>query len=54
VEQRGKTLFVSLQAAEARVLDLLAEVGRRWPVLHFEVTGARLEDVFVQALQQDE
>jgi len=53
-EQQGETLQLSVRAAEAKVLELLAEIARRWPVVHFEVTGASLEDVFVGILSQKE
>ena len=53
-EQQGETLQLSVRAAEAKVLELLAEIARRWPVVHFEVTGASLEDVFVGILSKKE
>jgi ABC-2 type transport system ATP-binding protein len=53
-EQQGETLQLCVRAAEAKVLELLAEIARRWPVVHFEVTGASLEDVFVGILSKKE
>jgi ABC-2 type transport system ATP-binding protein len=53
-EQQGETLQLSVRAAEVKVLELLAEIARRWPVVHFEVTGASLEDVFVGILSKKE
>jgi len=54
VEQHGSTLGLSVRAGEAKILELLSEVARRWPIVHFEVTGASLEDVFVGILSQEE
>jgi ABC-2 type transport system ATP-binding protein len=53
-EQQGDTVRLCVRAAEAKVLELLAEIARRWPVVHFEVTGASLEDVFVGILSKKE
>jgi len=53
-KRQGETLQLSVRAAEAKVLELLAEIARRWPVVHFEVTGASLEDVFVGILSKKE
>ena len=53
LEQQGNTLLVGLAAAESGVLDLLAETARRWTMLHFEVSGASLEDVFVEVLKEE-
>ena len=53
-ERQGETLQLSVRAGEAKVLELLAEIARRWPVVHFEVTGASLEDVFVGILSKKE
>jgi ABC-type multidrug transport system ATPase subunit len=53
IEQQGNTLFVGLAARESEVLELLAEAARRWTMLHFEVAGASLEDVFVEVLKKE-
>jgi ABC-2 type transport system ATP-binding protein len=53
LEQQGNTLLLGLEASETEVLDLLAETGRRWTMLHFEVSGASLEDVFVEVLKRE-
>ena len=53
-ERRGQTLQLGVQAEEARILELLSEIARRWPIAHFEVTGASLEDVFVGILNKKE
>ncbi len=52
VEQQGNTLLLSLEARETQVLEMLAEASRRWTMLHFEVNGASLEDVFVEVLKK--
>jgi ABC-2 type transport system ATP-binding protein len=54
LEQHGSTIELGVRAAEAAILDLLSEVARRWPITHFEVTGASLEDVFVGILSRKE
>ena len=51
-ERHGQTLQLRVRAAESRVLELLGEIARRWAIVHFEVTGASLEDVFVGILSQ--
>ncbi len=53
-ERQGQTLQLGVQADEARVLDLLSEIARRWTIVHFEVTGASLEEVFVGILSKKE
>lgn len=44
----ANTLEIALKEDEARVLALVADVARRAKVLRVEVTGADLEDVFVE------
>ena len=53
-EQVGAAVELSLRAGEGKVLELLGEVTRRWPIIHFEVTGASLEDVFVDILSRED
>jgi ABC-2 type transport system ATP-binding protein len=53
-EQHAETLELGVQAGEAKVLEMLSEIARRWPIVHFEVTGASLEDVFVGILNKKE
>jgi ABC-2 type transport system ATP-binding protein len=53
-EQVGSALELSVRAGEGKVLELLGDVTRRWPIVHFEVTGASLEDVFVGILSRKE
>jgi ABC-type multidrug transport system ATPase subunit len=54
LDQRGLTLELCVRAGETKILELLSEVARRWPIVHFEVTGASLEDVFVGILSRKE
>ena len=53
-EEHGATIELSVRSDEMKVLELLGEVGRRWPIVHFEVRGASLEDVFVEILSKEE
>jgi ABC-2 type transport system ATP-binding protein len=53
IKQQGNTLVVGLAARESEVIELLAEASRRWTMLHFEVSGASLEDVFVEVLKKE-
>jgi ABC-2 type transport system ATP-binding protein len=54
LDQRGSTLELCVRAGEAQVLELLTNVARRWPITHFEVAGASLEDAFVGILSRKE
>jgi ABC-2 type transport system ATP-binding protein len=42
------TVQLQLRGEEARVLELVSALGRRGHIQHLEITGASLEDVFVQ------
>ena len=53
LEQQGNTLLLGLEATESQVLELLAETASRWTMLRFEVSGASLEDVFVEVLKKE-
>lgn len=46
------TIEVSLKEEEARVLELVGELSRRGRVLRVEVSGASLEDIFVELTQE--
>jgi ABC-2 type transport system ATP-binding protein len=46
------TVSVALKEDEARVLALVADLGTRARVLRLEVSGASLEDVFVELTQR--
>jgi len=48
------TVQFQLREEEARVLDLVAALGRHGRIQRVEITGASLEDVFVQLTQQQE
>jgi ABC-2 type transport system ATP-binding protein len=51
-ERAGSTVELSVRAGESKILELIGEAARRWPLVHFEVTGASLEDVFVDILSR--
>ncbi len=46
------TVALQLRDEEARVLELVSELARHARIQHLEITGASLEDVFVQLTQQ--
>jgi ABC-2 type transport system ATP-binding protein len=48
------TVQLQLQDDEPRVLELVSALGRDGRIQHLEITGASLEDVFVQLTQQRE
>ena len=47
------SLEVALKAEESRVLDLVSSLSRRGRVLRVEVSGASLEDIFVELTQKE-
>jgi ABC-2 type transport system ATP-binding protein len=47
----GNSLEFSVKADEARVLALVAELAKRERVLRVEVSGASLEDIFVELMK---
>jgi ABC-2 type transport system ATP-binding protein len=53
-ERVGSAVELSVAGDNTRVLELIGETARRWPIVHFEVTGASLEDVFVDILSRKE
>jgi len=46
------TVELTLKAEEARVLELVSELARNRRVLRVEVSGASLEDIFVELTQE--
>jgi len=48
----GNTIEVALKTEEAKVLELVAALGKRGRVLRVEVSGASLEDIFVELMQK--
>lgn len=46
------TIEVALKAPETRVLDLVSMLARRGRVLRVEISGASLEDIFVELMQK--
>ena len=50
MEVKRNTVELTLRTTEGEVLALLSSLAERWPILHFEVSGASLEDIFVQVL----
>ncbi len=51
VSVSGNTVEFSVKADEARVLALVAELAKQQRVLRVEVSGASLEDVFVELMK---
>ncbi len=51
-EINQNTIEVTLKAEEARVLELVSELARNRRVLRVEVSGASLEDIFVELTQE--
>jgi ABC-2 type transport system ATP-binding protein len=49
----GNTLEIALKADEARVLEWLSSLARRSQILHVELSGASLEDIFVTLTQRE-
>jgi ABC-2 type transport system ATP-binding protein len=47
------TIELALKAEESRVLTVIAELSRRARVLRVEISGASLEDVFVELTQKN-
>ena len=50
LEAKRNAVEMTLRCSEREVLALLSAVAERWPILHFEVSGATLEDVFLEIL----
>ena len=50
----GNTIEVSLKVEEAKVLDIVHELSKKGRVLRVEVSGASLEDIFVELTQQSD
>jgi len=46
------TVEVALKAGEGGVFDLVTELARKGRVLHMEVSGATLEDIFVELIKE--
>jgi len=45
------TIEIAFKAEEARVLEMVSELARNRRVVHVEVRGASLEDIFVELMQ---
>ena len=52
LEVKRNTVEMTLQGPEAEVLALLSAIAERWPILSLEVSGASLEDIFLQLLDR--
>ena len=50
MEIKGRTVELTLRRSESEVLALLSALAERWPILSFEVSGASLEDIFMEIL----
>ena len=48
----GNTVEVSLKVEEAKVLDIVHELSKKGRVLRVEVSGASLEDIFVELTKE--
>ncbi|MFZ0211918.1 MAG: ABC transporter ATP-binding protein [Candidatus Acidiferrales bacterium] len=48
----GNTIEVSLKVEEAKVLDIVSELSKKGRVLRVEVSGASLEDIFVELTKE--
>ena len=48
----GNTIEVSLKVEEAKVLDIVHELSKKGRVLRLEVSGASLEDIFVELTKE--
>ena len=46
------TIEVALKTEETRVLEIVSALARRGHVLHVEISGASLEDIFVELMQK--
>jgi len=51
MEIHQTTIEVALKAEEARVLELVAELAKKGRVLRVEISGASLEDIFVELME---
>ena len=54
MEVKRSTVEMTLRSTEGEVLALLSSLAERWPILNFEVSGASLEDVFLEILSRPE
>ena len=50
MEVKRSTVELTLRSTEGEVLALLSSLAERWPILNFEVSGASLEDIFLEIL----
>jgi len=48
LEVRQNTVVIALRESEAGVLQLIGDLAAKGRVLHLEVSGASLEDIFVE------
>ena len=48
----GSAAEMLVSAEESALLAKLAELSRQWPILHFEVRGPTLEEIFVQLVEE--
>ncbi|HEV2489745.1 MAG TPA: DUF4162 domain-containing protein [Candidatus Acidoferrales bacterium] len=48
----GNTIEVSLKVEEANVLEIVQELSKKGRVLRVEVSGASLEDIFVELTKE--
>jgi ABC-type uncharacterized transport system ATPase subunit len=48
----GNSIEISLKVEEASVLDIVSELSKKGRVLRVEVSGASLEDIFVELTKE--
>jgi ABC-type uncharacterized transport system ATPase subunit len=54
MEVKQRSVQMTLRSTESQVLALLGSIAARWPILHFEVSGPSLEDIFMEILGNDQ
>ena len=53
MEVTQNSALITVREQEGRVLDLVAHLGRLGRVLRIEVSGASLEDIFIELTAAD-
>ena len=49
----GNTVEISLKVEEAKVLDIVSDLSKKGRALRVEVSGASLEDIFVELTKEE-
>ena len=50
---KNNTVEIALKAAEGEALDIVGALAKKGRVLHVEIRGASLEDIFVELTKKD-